>query len=115
MLEMMHVGDDSQEAVKPFVSLLPRFHRSRSWSRFLPSSPRLSRCAREGEVVGKVFFGKNVVHLSPLRRERRRRNILTWTKTTRSGARTLRDDSVACAVAVRVVDDVGAEEDDAEA
>ena len=62
-----------------------------------------------------MFFGKNVVHLSPLRRERRRRNILTWTKTTRSGARTLRDDSVACAVAVRVVDDVGAEKDDAEA
>ena len=53
--------------------------------------------------------------LSPLRRERRQESALTWTRTTRIGARSLLVDSVACAVAVRVVDELEVGEDDAEA
>ena len=50
-----------------------------------------------------------------IRRGRGRRGTLAWTRTTRSGARGLLVDSMACAVAVRFVDEVGVEEDDAEA
>ena len=46
---------------------------------------------------------------------RGRRGTLAWTRTTRSGARGLLVDSMAYAVAVRFVDEVGVEEDDAEA
>ena len=52
---------------------------------------------------------------SPFRRERSQRNTLAWTRTARSRARCLRVDSVARAVAKRVVDGSGVEEVDAEA
>ena len=62
------------------------------------------------------MFLERIVNLfSPLRRERRRRNTLAWTRATRSGARSLVVDSVASAMAVRVVDEVEVEVDDAEA
>ena len=59
------------------------------------------------EIIASLF--------SPLRRERRRRNTLAWTTTTRSGDRSLLVHSVACAVAVRFVDEMEVEEDYAEA
>ena len=73
----------------------------------------MERCTRGAKVVAKVFLKRVAVLLSPLRRERRQENTLAWTRTTRSGARSLLVDSVACAVAVRVVEEVGVEEDDA--
>ena len=73
----------------------------------------MERCTRGAKIVAKVFLKRVAVLLSPLRRERRQENTLAWTRTTRSGARSLLVDSVACAVAVRVVDEVGVEEDDA--
>ena len=75
----------------------------------------MERCTRGAKAAAKVFLRRIASLFSPLRRERRRRNTLAWTRTTRSGARSLLVDSVACAVAVRVVDEVGVEEDDAEA
>ena len=50
--------------------------------------------------------------LLPPRRERSRRNAPAWTKSTRSGARSLRVDSVAYFVPVRVVGGAGVEEND---
>ena len=73
------------------------------------------RCTRGAEVVAKVLLDRVAILLSPLRRERSRRNTLARTRTIRSGARSLLVESVACAVAVRVVDEVEVEEDDAEA
>ena len=75
----------------------------------------MERCKRGAEVVAKVILDRAAILLSTLRRERRRRNTLAWTRATRSGPRSLLDGSVACAVAVRVVDGSGVEEDDAEA
>ena len=54
------------------------------------------------------------IPLSSLRRERRQQNTLAWTKTTRIGARSFLVDSVACDVAVRVVDEVEVIGDDSE-
>ena len=51
------------------------------------------------------------VLLSPLKRESRQENTLAWIRTTRIGARSLLVDSVACAVAVRVVDELEVGED----
>ena len=48
-------------------------------------------------------------------RERSRRNALAWTRTTRGVARSLLVDSVACAVAVRVNDELEFAGDDSEA
>ena len=75
----------------------------------------MERCTRGAKVVAKVFLERVAILLSPLRRERRQQNTLAWTRTTRSGARSLLVDSVACAVAVRFVDEVEAGEGDAEA
>ena len=72
----------------------------------------MERCTRGAKIVAKVLLKRVAVLLSPLRRERRQENTLAWTRTTRSGARSLLVDSVACALAVRVVDEVGVEEDD---
>ena len=55
-------------------------------------------------------FGKILVLLPLPRCKRSPRNTLARNKTARRGARKFRVDSVACAVAVRVVVDVGVEE-----
>ena len=52
--------------------------------------------------------------LPPLRRERSRRNTLAWSRTTRGGALSFLVNSVACAVAVRVVGDTGVDKGDVE-
>ena len=70
----------------------------------------MERCIREAKAVAKVFLERVAILISPLRRERRQQGTLSWTRTTRSGARGLLVDSVACAVAMRVVDEVGVEE-----
>ena len=75
----------------------------------------MERCTRGAEFVEKLFSDIMAVLLPPLRRERSRRNTLAWIRTTRSGARNLLVDSVACTVAVRVVGDVRVEEGDFEA
>ena len=62
-----------------------------------------------------MFLERVAILLSPLRSERRLQNALAWTKTSRSGARSMLVYSVACDVAVRVVDEVEVEEDDFEA
>ena len=89
----------------------------------------MERCTRGAKAVEEVFLERMAILFSPLRRGgflqnpdllgfrtlRGRRVTLAWTRTTRSGARGLLVDSMACAVAVRFVDEVGVEEDDAEA
>ena len=95
-----------------------------------PTSPlAMERCTRGAKAVEEVFLERMAILFSPLRRGgflqnpdllgfrtlRGRRGTLAWTRTTRSGARGLLVDSMACAVAVRFVDEVGVEEDDAEA
>ena len=75
----------------------------------------MGRFIRGAKVVAKVFLKRVAILLSLPRREGSRRNTLAWTRTTRSGARGLLVDSVACAVAVRVVDEVEFGEDDVEA
>ena len=75
----------------------------------------MDRCTREAEVIAEVFLGTLTTRLSPLRLERIRRNTLALTRTTQNGARSLYVNSVACAVAVRVVDDAGVEKGDAKA
>ena len=89
----------------------------------------MERCTRGAKVVAEVFLERIATLFSRLRRGgflqnpdllgfrtlRGRRGTLAWTRTTRSGARGLLVDSMACAVAVRFVDEVGVEEDDAEA
>ena len=75
----------------------------------------MGRCTRGAGVVGKVFLDRVAILLSPLMRERSRRNTLAWTRTTRSGARSLLVDLVACAVAVRVFGGAGVQGYDAEA
>ena len=64
----------------------------------------MERCTRGARVVAKVLLVGVTILLPPLTREGSWRNTLAWTRTTRSGARSLLVDSVACAVAVRVVD-----------
>ena len=75
----------------------------------------MERFTGGAEVVAKVLWEIVAILFSPHRLERSRRNTPAWTRTTRSGARSWPVDSVACAVAVRVVDDAGVEEGDAEA
>ena len=75
----------------------------------------MKRRTRRAKVVANVFLERVAIRLSPLRRERRQQSALAWTRTTRGDARSLLVDSVACAVAVRVVDEVKVEVDDAEA
>ena len=66
----------------------------------------MERCTRGAKVVAKLFLERVDILLSPLSRDRRQQNTLAWVRTTRSGALSLLVDSVACAVAVRVVDEV---------
>ena len=73
------------------------------------------RYTRGAKAVAKIFLEGIAGLFLPFRRKRRRRSTLAWTRTTRSGARSLLVDSVACALAVRVVDEVGVEVEDAEA
>ena len=73
------------------------------------------RCTRGAKAVAKAFFERTAGLFSPLRRVKMQLNTLAWTRTTRSGARSLLVDSVACALAVRVVDEVEVEVNDAEA
>ena len=75
----------------------------------------MARCTRGAGVVAKVFFWTCPFLIAPLRRERCRQNTLAWTKITRGGDRGLPVDSEACDEAVRVVEEVGVEEADAEA
>jgi len=63
----------------------------------------------------KVLFWTCALLLSPFGREISRRKTLALTRSTRSGARNLLVDSAACAVAVRVVGDVGVKMGDAQA
>ena len=70
----------------------------------------MERCTRGAEIVARVLFWTCPFLLSPLRRERSRPNTLAWTRTTRSGARSLLVDLVACAL-----DGAGIEKGDAEA
>ena len=70
---------------------------------------------RGAEVVEKVFLDKVSILLSLLRCRKNRQNTLAWTRTTRSGARSLLVDSVACGEAVRVLGNVEGEGGDAEA
>ena len=71
--------------------------------------------AHEGPGPSEYVFDRVAILLQPLRRERCRRSTLAWTRTTRSGACGLLVGSVACAVAVRVVDYVGVEGGNTEA
>ena len=64
--------------------------------------------------MAKVLLRACPSLLSSLKLETIRRNTLAWTICTRSGARGLLVNSVACAVAVRVVDDAGVDKGDAE-
>ena len=72
-------------------------------------------CTRGAGVIAEVLFWKCSFLISPLRRERSRKNTLAWTRTTRSGARSFFFDSVSCAMAVRVVGDIGVDVGDADA
>ena len=65
--------------------------------------------------MAKVLLERVAILFSPFMRERRQQNTLAWTRTTLSGARRLLVNSVACVVAVRVVDEVEVKEDEAEA
>ena len=82
-----------------------------------PTSPlAMERCTRGAKAVEEVFLERMAILFSPLRRGgflqnpdllgfrtlRGRRGTLAWTRTTRSGARGLLVDSMACAVAVRI-------------
>ena len=60
-------------------------------------------CPRGAKLVTIAPFRTWSFLLSPPRRGRTRRNTEAWTRTTRSGARSLLVDLVACAVIVRVV------------
>ena len=71
-------------------------------------------CTRVAEVVAKLFLACPFLR-SSIRRMRSRRIKLASTRTTRSGARGLLVDSVACSVAIRVVGGDEVEEDGAEA
>ena len=66
----------------------------------------MERRSLGARIVAKVFLKRVAALLSPLRRERRQEITLAWTRTTRIGARSLLVDLVACAVAVRVVDEL---------
>ena len=70
--------------------------------------------AHERPGVAKAFLERIVSLFSPLRRERRR-NTLAWTRIKRSAARSLVVNSVACVMAVRVVDEGEVEVGDTEA
>ena len=75
----------------------------------------MERYTRGAKAVAKILSDRTAFLLSPLRRERSRQNKLAWIRTARSGARSMLVDSVACAVAVRVVNDAGVGVGDAEA
>ena len=75
----------------------------------------LERLTRGAKAVAEELLDRKAVLFLPLSLQRSRQNTLAWTRTTRNGARSLLVDSMACAVAVSVFDEVGVEEDDAEA
>ena len=75
----------------------------------------MERCIRGAGVVAKVFLDRVAILLLPTKRERSRKNTLALTRITRSGARSSLADLVACALAVRVIDDVEVDGGDSEA